>query len=83
MRRDLIIQKKLLSEGEIAKVLENLLIFFQEKDTKAYNSIVMQSCIYIRLKEDQLANVLSPESFRREELKVIVSLLEIIDNYMS
>lgn len=83
MRRDLIIQKKLLSEGEIAKVFENLLIFFQEKDTKAYNSIVMQSCIYIRLKEDQLANVLSPESFRREELKVIVSLLEIIDNYMS
>jgi len=78
-KSDLMNQKDLLAKGKIEKVLENLLALFQDKDKNAYNETVTQSCIFFRLEMDKLSSTMAPELYRREEFKIIKSLLKIID----
>jgi len=68
-----------IAEGKTKDAISELLKITKEKDNGIYNSLIMQSSKYNRLKNDSLNGLLSSDQQRISTARIEDALLEILD----
>jgi hypothetical protein len=75
--------KKLISSGELKKVIEQLLLYFKEKENKeGLNFTIIHSSSLTQLDIQEDLGVITHEQGKIDRAKVTKSILQLIDNYI-
>jgi len=72
--------KKLISNGELNKVIEQLLVHFQEnKNKEGLNAIIMHSASLTQLEMRENLGVITHEQEKTDRARITNSILQLID----